>query len=129
MLSAQIRVNHSCYSELYDLIIPQDHILRQFHDLVDFSFIYKELESKYCLDNGRGAKSPILLFKYLLLKYLYNLSDYGVVERSKYDLSFKYFLDLAPEDNVIHPSLLTKFRKQRLKDENLLDLLIRNIKK
>lgn len=124
MLSAQIRVNHSCYSELYDLIIPQDHILRQFHDLVDFSFIYKELESKYCLDNGRGAKSPILLFKYLLLKYLYNLSDHGVVERSKYDLSFKYFLDLAPEDNVIHPSLLTKFRKQRLKDENLLDLLI-----
>ena len=124
MLSAQIRVNHSCYSELYDLIIPQDHILRRFHDLVDFSFIYKELERKYCLDNGRGAKSPILLFKYLLLKYLYNLSDYGVVERSKYDLSFKFFLDLAPEDNVIHPSLLTKFRKQRLKDENLLDLLI-----
>ena len=124
MLSAQIRVNHSCYSELYDLIIPQDHILRQFHDLVDFSFIYKELKSKYCLDNGRGAKSPILLFKYLLLKYLYNLSDYGVVERSKYDLSFKFFLDLAPEDDVIHPSQLTKFRKQRLKDENFLDLLI-----
>ena len=124
MLSAQIRFNHSCYSELYDLVIPKDHILRKFHDLVDFSFIYKELESKYCLDNGREAKNPILLFKYLLLKYLYNLSDYGVVERSKYDLSFKYFLDLAPEDTVIHPSLLTKFRKQRLKDENLLDLLI-----
>lgn len=124
MLSAQIKFNHSRYSELYDLVIPEDHILRRFHNLVDFSFIYNELENEYCLDNGRGAKSPILLFKYLLLKYLYNLSDYGVVERSKYDLSFKYFLDLAPEDDVIHPSLLSKFRKQRLKDENLLDLLI-----
>ena len=69
-------------------------------------------------------KNPILLFKYLLLKYLYNLSDNGVVERSRYDMSFKYFLELTPEEEVIHPSLLTKFRKQRLKDENILDLLI-----
>lgn len=124
MLSAQIKINHSIYSELYDLVVPEDHILRRIHDLVDFSFIYEELESKYCLDNGREAKSPILLFKYLLLKYLYNLSDKGVVERSKYDLSFKFFLDLAPEDKVINPSLLTKFRTQRLKDAKLLDLLI-----
>ena len=29
-----------------------------------------------------------------------------------------------PEDNVIDPSLLTKFRRQRLKDVNLLDMLI-----
>ena len=89
--------------------------------MVDFSFIYDELKNKYCLDNGRNAKNPILLFKYLLLKYLYNLSDNGVVERSRYDMSFKYFLELTPEEEVIHPSLLTKFRKQRLKDENILD--------
>ena len=87
-------------------------------------YIYDELKNKYCLDNGRNAKNPILLFKYLLLKYLYNLSDNGVVERSRYDMSFKYFLELTPEEEVIHPSLLTKFRKQRLKDENILDLLI-----
>lgn len=124
MLSGQIEFNHSRFSDLYDLVVPETHILRKLHDLVDFSFIYEELESKYCLDNGRTAKSPILLFKYLLLKYLYNLSDSGVVERSRYDLSFKFFLDLTPEEVVIHPSLLTKFRKQRLKDEKLLDLLI-----
>src|SRR5699024_12869620 len=47
-----------------------------------------------------------------------------VVERSKYDMSFKYFLDMAPEEDVIDPSSLTKFRRLRLKDSNLLDLLI-----
>jgi hypothetical protein len=47
-----------------------------------------------------------------------------VVERSKYDMSLKYFLDMAPEDGVINPSSLTKFRKLRLKDVNLLDMLI-----
>ncbi|MFP3670029.1 transposase, partial [Priestia sp. SIMBA_032] len=52
------------------------------------------------------------------------LSDVDVVERSKYDMSFKYFLDMAPEEDVINPSSLTKFRKLRLKDVNLLDMLI-----
>ena len=33
---------------------------------------------------------------------------------------------MAPEDEVINPSSLTKFRKLRLKDMNLLDMLIAN---
>ena len=114
MLSSQLKLGLSYYSDLYDMIVPKDHILRKIRELVDFSFIYDELKNKYCLDNGRNAKNPILLFKYLLLKYLYNLSDNGVVERSRYDMSFKYFLELTPEEEVIHPSLLTKFRKQCL---------------
>lgn len=68
--------------------------------------------------------SPIQMFKYLLLKSIFDLSDADVVERSKYDMSFKYFLDLAPEEDVINPSSLTKFRKLRLKDMDLLELLI-----
>ena len=40
------------------------------------------------------------------------------------DMSFKYFLDMAPEDSVIEPSSLTKFRKLRLKDVKLLDMLV-----
>jgi len=64
------------------------------------------------------------MFKYLLLKTIFDVSDIDVVERSKYDMSFKYFLDMAPEDTVIESSSLTKFRKLRLKDMNLLDILI-----
>lgn len=91
---------------------------------MDFSFVYEELLDKYCLDNGRNAIPPIRMFKYLLLKVIFNLSDVDVIERSKYDMSFKYFLDMAPEEEVINPSSLTKFRKIRLKDINLLDMLI-----
>ena len=39
-------------------------------------------------------------------------------------MSFKYFLEMAPEDGVINPSSLTKFRKLRYKDSDLLNLLI-----
>lgn len=124
MLGKQESFILSSYSELYDLIVPKDNFLRQMNDLVDFTFILEELKSKYCLDNGRNAISPIRMFKYILLKRIYDLSDVDVVERSKYDMSFKYFLNMAPEDSVIDPSSLTKFRKQRLVDTHLLDLLV-----
>jgi hypothetical protein len=39
-------------------------------------------------------------------------------------MSFKYFVEMAPEASVIHPGSLTKFRKLRLNDSDLLDLLI-----
>ena len=52
------------------------------------------------------------------------MSDNDLVERSMYDMSFKYFLCYRPEDEVISPSLLTKFRKIRLVDEEIMDKLI-----
>lgn len=110
--------------DIYNIVVPKDNLLRKINELIDFSFVYDELKDKYCFDNGRNAIDPIRMFKYLLLKSIHDLSDVDVVERSKYDMSFKYFLEMAPEEAVIDPSSLTKFRKLRLKDVNLLDLLI-----
>jgi len=124
MLQQQQTLILSPYMGIYDVVIPKDNLLRKINELIDFSFIYNELLDKYCLDNGRNAINPIRMFKYLLLKTIFDVSDIDVVERSKYDLSFKYFLDMAPEEAVIESSSLTKFRKLRLKDTNLLDLLI-----
>ena len=124
MLLKQQTIQFSAHSTLYDLIVPKENILRKINDLIDFSFIYDELLNKYCTTNGRMAESPVRMFKYLLLKTIYTISDVDVVERSQYDMSFKYFLDMNPEDDVINPSSLTKFRKLRLKDTDLLNLLI-----
>lgn len=124
MVDQQQKLILSPYMEIYDLVIPKDNLLRQINELADFGFVYDELTEKYCLNNGRNAVPPIRMFKYLLLKSIYDLSDADGVERSKYDMSFKYFLDMAPEETAINPSSLTKFRKLRLKDMNLLDLLI-----
>lgn len=124
MISNQETLNLSPYMAIYDIVVPKDNMLRQIHELVDFSFILEELKTKYCLDNGRNAIPPIRMFKYLLLKSIFELSDVDIVERSKYDMSIKFFLDMAPEDTVIEPSSLTKFRKLRLQDVGLLDMLI-----
>jgi transposase len=124
MLVIQQQIQFSEYSSLYDKIVPNSNLLRKINDLVDFSFIHDELLTTYCLTNGRNAESPIRMFKYLLLKTIYTISDVDVVERSQFDMSFKYFLGMSPEEDVINPSSLTKFRKLRLKDTDLLNLLI-----
>ncbi|PUB16840.1 transposase [Paenisporosarcina sp. OV554] len=124
MIPNQPSLNLSPFMAIYDLVVPKDNMLRKINDLIDFSFVYDELKNKYCHDNGRNAIHPIRMFKYLLLKSIFDLSDVDIVERSKYDMSFKYFLDMAPEDAVMDPSSLTKFRRLRLKDVDLLDLLI-----
>jgi transposase len=124
MLQKQESLPLSPYYGLYDLIVEKDNELRRINDLIDFSFIYEELKDNYCLTNGRNAICPVRMFKYLLLKRMYKLSDKDLVARSKYDMSFKFFLGMAPEEPVIDSSSLTQFRKLRLKDINLLDLLI-----
>lgn len=124
MLVQQQQIQFSAFSGIYDLVVPKDNLLRKINELIDFTFIYEELVSKYCPNNGRAAESPVRMFRYLLLKTIYTISDVDVVERSRYDMSFKYFLEMSPEEDVIDPSSLTKFRKLRLKDTDLLNLLI-----
>jgi transposase len=97
MISNQQSLNLSPFMAIYDMVVPKDNMLRQINDLVDFSFVHEELQHKYCLENGRNAVPPIRMFKYLLLKSIFDVSDVDVVERSKYDMSFKYFLDMAVE--------------------------------
>ena len=123
----QLELNFSKYSELYDIIIKPDNFWRQLSDMVDFSFVYEELKDKYSSTMGRTCEDVVRMFKYLLLKSYFKLSDRGLVERTETDLLFKYFLGYSPEDTkLINPSLLTVFRRERLKDEeeNLMDKLI-----
>ena len=124
MLPAQSTIRFSDYSSLYDIVVPKDNKLRLINELVDFSFIYEELNDRYCQDNGRMAEDPVRMFKYLMIKSISGLSDVDLVDKCMYDMSYKYFLGLAPEDRVIESSTLSKFRRMRLKDMNLLDMLI-----
>lgn len=123
----QLKLNFSKHIELYDILIKPDNFWKQLNDMVDFSFVYEELKNKYSSTMGRTCEDVIRMFKYLLLKSYFKLSDRGLVERTQTDLLFKYFLGYDPEETkLINPSLLTVFRRERLKDEeiNLMDKLI-----
>jgi hypothetical protein len=75
MLVQQQQIQFSAFSGLYDLVVPRDNLLRKINEVIDFTFIYEELTGKYCLNNGRTAESLVRIFKYLLLKTVYTVSD------------------------------------------------------
>lgn len=123
----------SSHASLYDILIEKNNFWRQLKEMVDFSFVYDELKDKYSSTMGRKAEDVIRMFKYLLFKNYYKLSDRDLIARTKTDMLFKYFLDYLPEEvNLIDPSLLTVFRRERLSNKdneeetsrNLMDKLI-----
>lgn len=72
----------SQYTDIYDRVIPKDNMLRKIKEMVDFSFIYDELVSTYCTNNGRGAVDPIKMFKWIVNTFLYNF--YSVIFANRY---------------------------------------------
>jgi transposase len=123
MLKESKQLKFSEYSDLYDVIIPQDNILRKIKENIDFSFVNPMLKKSYCEHFGRPAKEPEMMFKMMFLKKMYDLSDEKLIDNANMHMAYKYFLDLNPEDETIDPSLLTKFRKTRITEDILEDML------
>lgn len=126
-LKNQLEISFSKHIELYDILIPKENFWKQLNDMVDFSFVVEMLKDKYSSTMGRTSEDVIRMFKYLLLKSYFKLSDRGLIERTMTDMLFKYFLGYDPEETkLIDPSLLTVFRRERLRDNdsNLMDRLI-----
>lgn len=126
-LNNQLEISFSKYTELYNILIPKENFWKQLNDMVDFSFVVEMIKDKYSSTMGRTSEDVIRMFKYLLLKSYFKLSDRGLIERTMTDMLFKYFLDYDPEETkLIDSSLLTVFRRERLvdNDTNLMDRLI-----
>ena len=113
------------YRSLYDIIISKDNLLRKIKENIDFSFVNPMLSQSYCKYYGRPAKEPEMMFKLMFLKKLYDLSDEKLIQNGNHDMAYKFFLGLDPEDKLIDSSLLTKFRKTRIKNDDILNEMLK----
>jgi transposase len=101
---------------IFNRLMPKDHLLVKIDELVDFSFVYDITEGLYS-ELGRASIDPIVLFKILLLEFLYRLSDREAVKMVQTDIAFRWFLRLNLDDNVPDDSTLSYFRSRRLGEE------------
>lgn len=96
--------------------IPQDHPLRAMRKLVDpilialsprFATLYAAL--------GRPAIPPEYLLRALLLQILYTIrSERQLMEQLDYNLLYRWFVGLQPDDPVWVPTVFTKNRDRLL---------------
>ncbi len=109
-------------------LVPEDHILRQIDNAVDFEFIYKLVEDKYCLDNGRPSIDPVTLIKIPIIQYLFGIRSMRQTIRDiEVNLAYKWFLGLDFYDKVPHFSTFGKNYKRRFEGTNLFEEIFNNI--
>ncbi len=104
------RIQQSFFDvQIYDRLIPKDHLLVRLNQAVDWSFIEEETRNFY-QRSGRRACSPVVLFKMLLLAFLFDISERRIEDECNYNMLYKYFLGLEADERAPDHSTLSRFR-------------------
>jgi transposase len=98
--------------QVFEIVVAQDHYLRQVAAHIDFERFRPRLAEAYSLGLGRPAIDPVRMLKILFLRFQYKLSDRQVMERTKTDMAFRWFLDLPLSERVPNHTDGTYFRKR-----------------
>lgn len=101
-------------------LVPTDHFLRKVNAIIDFSFIYDEVENMYCHNNGRPSISPAVLIKFLLIGFLYGInSERRISEEIQVNMAYRWFLGLDITDKVPDHSTISQNRRRRFNGSDL----------
>ena len=90
--------------------IRKDHLLRAVDKLVDFDFIYKQVEDRYGVKGNVSVPPPVIL-KMMLLLILYNVrSERELMDTIPERLDWLWFLGYDLDDDIPNHSVLSKAR-------------------
>jgi transposase len=88
------------YGLSLDRLVPEDHLLRHISNAIDFSFI-RPLCRPFYSHTGRPSVDPVVLFKMLLIGYLYGItSERRLARELSLNLGYRWVprLRLRPTD-------------------------------
>lgn len=101
-------------------LVPAGHLLRKIDGVVDFSFIHERVRHLYSENNGRPALEPVVLFKLLLLGYLYGVrSERQLMREVEVNVAYRWFLGLRLRDKVPDASTLSQNRRRRFAESTI----------
>jgi transposase len=99
-----------------DSMIPENHLLRQIKNCVNFDFIYEKAAPFYS-NVGRKSIDPVVLIKMLLIGYLYGIkSERRLEEEVSLNLAYRWFCDLDLMQRVPDHSTFSQNRRRRFQD-------------
>lgn len=103
-----------------EALVSEKHLLRKVDKGVDFGFIRKRVKDLYCEDNGRPALDLVVLFKLLLLGYLYGVrSERQLMREVEVNVAYRWFLGLKLRDKVADASTLSQNRRRRFTESTI----------
>ena len=97
--------------DIYEKLVPEDHILCRRNKQVDFSFVNEASKDLYSQNQGRPVEYlPEIMFRSAIVQYMNDYSDRDMEEAARYNLIIKWFLGIPIEDHSYDHSILGDFR-------------------
>src|SRR3989339_1809951 len=97
---------------LYNRFINPESILVKIHDKIDFTFVNALCEDVY-MEEGQHAYLPELVFRVSFIQFFKGgLSDNEVVRQCRTNLEYRYFCNLAIDDELFNDCKLSRFRAE-----------------
>lgn len=108
MVSEEVRL-----ATIEDLVL-EEHFLWKLEMVLDLSFIYQETEKLYSRRYGRPPIDPVVLLKYLLVGYLYDIpSERQIEQRIQTDVALRWYLGLDLLDRVPDHSTISQLCRRK----------------
>lgn len=93
-----------------DAAVPKDHLVRRLAKAVDLSFV-RGLARRYYSHTGKPSVDPIVVFKLVLLGYLFNItSERRLCEEAGLNLAWRWYLGYELDEKIPDHSVLSKAR-------------------
>lgn len=108
-------------------LVPKNHLLRLIDRYVDFSFIHELVDSVYSNVTGRPAWNPELILRYILIGYLYNMSERRLHDEVAMHAAYRWFLGLTFSDLIPDRTTVIKLRKEKWADVEAFDSIFQRI--
>ncbi len=116
----------------YEPIIERhpEHLLVLIKKFVSFKGLNELIADCYS-EEGRKAYSPEMMIHFLLIQFLYNLSDRETIEKADTDLICRWFVGLSLSDELPHFTRLNTFKKRlgQSRFEQIFNLLVKACRK
>ncbi|WP_249417748.1 IS1182 family transposase [Pusillimonas minor] len=120
MLKEPTAYQHELEMVTLESLVPRDHLVRKIDAAIDLTFIRAKVAHLYCADNGRPAIDPVLLFKLLLLGYLFGIrSERQLIREVQVNVAYRWFLGLRLTDKVPDASTISQNRRRRFADSEI----------
>src|SRR5246127_1025102 len=127
MMGQHARSESLFYYFKLDDYIPRTHLLRLIDKHIRFAFVREKLKASYS-DTGRPSIDTELLFRILLIGYLYGItSERKLVEELRMHLAWRWFTGLGFDQEIPHHSTFSKNRHGRFQESKLFEQLFEQI--
>jgi transposase len=119
MIREKNREGKLFYNFDLDKYVPNDHLLREIDDHVDFDFIRDRVKHLYS-NTGKPAIDPVVLVKMLFVGYLYNIKSERQLEKEfQVNLAYKWFIKYDIDESIPDHSVISQTRRRKFSQSTL----------